>query len=79
MLRPNGDLPSASTDLEKRNKTPVEPKSKPKPRVLNKPGDISFVRNRLLYARAAVNAKGETRLGLRHIRMSKLPIYLHPD
>lgn len=32
------------------------------------PGDILFVRNRMLYARAALNAKGTVRFGLRHIR-----------
>ena len=36
--------------------------------VLHKPGEISFVRNRMMYARAALNAKGGSRLGLRHIR-----------
>jgi telomerase reverse transcriptase len=32
------------------------------------PGDIIFVRTRILYARAALNAKGSVRFGLRHIR-----------
>lgn len=33
-----------------------------------KPNAITFVRNRMLYARAAVNAKGGVRFGMRHIR-----------
>ncbi|KAJ4344797.1 Telomerase reverse transcriptase [Didymosphaeria variabile] len=33
-----------------------------------KPNAIMFVRNRMLYARAALNAKGGIRFGMRHIR-----------
>ena len=32
------------------------------------PAAITFVRNRMLYARAALNAKGRITFGLRHIR-----------
>jgi telomerase reverse transcriptase len=32
------------------------------------PGRIVFIRNRILYARAALNAQGNIRFGLRHIR-----------
>ncbi|KAF2440997.1 hypothetical protein P171DRAFT_86698 [Karstenula rhodostoma CBS 690.94] len=32
------------------------------------PNAITFVRNRMLYARAALNAKGGVRFGMRHIR-----------
>jgi hypothetical protein len=32
------------------------------------PGAITFVRSRMLYARAALNAKGGVRFGMRHIR-----------
>jgi hypothetical protein len=32
------------------------------------PGAITFVRSRMLYAKAALNAKGGVRFGLRHIR-----------
>jgi hypothetical protein len=35
---------------------------------LRTPGNITFVRNRMLYARAALNSKGEVHIGLRHIR-----------
>jgi len=34
------------------------------------PASIVFVRNRMLYARAALNAQGGVRFGLRHIRRS---------
>ncbi|SLM33959.1 telomerase reverse transcriptase [Lasallia pustulata] len=34
---------------------------------LHTPGAITLVRNRMFYARAALNAKGEVRFGLRHI------------
>ncbi len=37
-------------------------------RDLHTPGSIIIVRNRMLYARAALNAKGHVRFGLRHIR-----------
>lgn len=32
------------------------------------PSEITFARNRMLYARAALNAKGLVHFGLRHIR-----------
>ncbi|MCJ1286569.1 hypothetical protein MMC26_005915 [Xylographa opegraphella] len=34
------------------------------------PNSISFVRNRMMHARSALNAKGEVQFGLRHIRKS---------
>lgn len=34
------------------------------------PSEISFVRSRMLYARAALNARGLVHFGIRHIRMS---------
>lgn len=34
-----------------------------------RPSEISFVRSRMLYAKAALNARGLVRFGLRHIRM----------
>ena len=37
-----------------------------------KPAEISFVRNRMFYARAALNARGNVTFGLRHIRMLSL-------
>ena len=52
------------------NKTarePTEPQAKPQ-QSCKSPADITFVRNRMFYARAALNAKGRVRFGLRHIR-----------
>lgn len=34
-----------------------------------RPSEITFVRSRMLYARAALNARGLVHFGLRHIRM----------
>lgn len=34
------------------------------------PSAITFVRNRMFYARAALNAKDKVRFGFRHIRSS---------
>ncbi|KAI9832402.1 MAG: hypothetical protein M1819_004390 [Sarea resinae] len=39
------------------------------PAILHTPGNIVFVRSRMLYARAAVNAKGEVSFGMRHIHV----------
>lgn len=36
--------------------------------VLHKPNSIIFVRRRMLYARPMLNARGEVRFGLKHIR-----------
>lgn len=38
-----------------------------------KPTDIAFVRSRMLYARAALNARGLVHFGLRHIRRFQFP------
>lgn len=38
-----------------------------------RPSEISFVRSRMLYARAALNARGLVHFGLRHIRMFTPP------
>ncbi|KAF2259198.1 hypothetical protein CC78DRAFT_525270, partial [Lojkania enalia] len=38
-------------------------------REIRNPGEITFVRNRMLYARAALNAKGGVRFGMRHIHV----------
>ncbi|KAL1956097.1 hypothetical protein VTO42DRAFT_7616 [Malbranchea cinnamomea] len=49
------------------------PKRTPKdvypPKPIHTPGDIVFVRRRMFYARAALNAKGQVRFGLRHIHV----------
>lgn len=36
--------------------------------VLHKPNGILFVRRRMLYARPAINPRGDVRFGLKHIR-----------
>ena len=40
------------------------------PQTVNSPSTINFVRNRMFYARAALNTKGRVTFGLRHIRKS---------
>ncbi|KAL1595840.1 Telomerase reverse transcriptase [Paraconiothyrium brasiliense] len=51
---------------------PMKSFANKKPRSLvsenRRPNAITFVRNRILYARAALNAKGGVRFGMRHIR-----------
>lgn len=43
-----------------------------------RPSQVSFVRSRMLYARAALNARGLVHFGLRHIRMlTPFPRELH--
>lgn len=39
---------------------------------VRKPTAITFVRSRMLYAKAALNAKGGVRFGMRHIRWVSL-------
>ena len=39
------------------------------------PSSISFVRSRMMYARAALNAQGNVRFGLRHIRWLFVPFF----
>lgn len=39
------------------------------------PGAITFVRSRMLYAKAALNARGGIRFGMRHIR--SFPVVEH--
>lgn len=51
---------------------PVEHGTESNQRAPNTPSSIYFVRNRMFYARAAINAKGQVTFGLRHIRE-------HPD
>ena len=54
------------------NPVPTTPLFSKKPNSLvsenRQPNAITFVRNRMLYARAALNAKGGVRFGMRHIR-----------
>ncbi len=57
-----------SNGLRPRDSPQTSPKS---------PAAISFVRNRMFYARAALNAKGRVTFSLRHIRESELNISIH--
>lgn len=50
---------------------------KQKLEALRTPTHITFVRNRMMYARAALNAQGGVRFGLRHIRKCTLLEYFH--
>ncbi|KAK9770635.1 putative Telomerase reverse transcriptase [Seiridium cardinale] len=43
------------------------------------PSEITFVRNRMLYARAALNARGLVHFGLRHIHVLNRAPYTQPD
>jgi telomerase reverse transcriptase len=47
----------------------ARPEDKEEPNAARRPSDISFVRSRMLYARAALNARGLVHFGLRHIRV----------
>jgi telomerase reverse transcriptase len=57
---------------EKRKDVDVSPNAKPTPAnqcdESRSPSAITFVRSRMLYAKAALNAKGGVRFGMRHIR-----------
>jgi telomerase reverse transcriptase len=54
----------------------VEPEKR---HVERRPSEISFVRSRMLYARAALNARGLVYFGLRHIRMFTYPLVINTD
>jgi telomerase reverse transcriptase len=71
---PLGDLqtlPAEGTSI----KAPVL-KSKQDKVVNHSPSAITLVRNRMFYARAALNAKGGVRFGLRHIRKFPSPLFV---
>lgn len=63
-------LPQNPLDVAVQN--PTAAVKRPTPSALNKchrtPSAITFVRSRMLYAKAALNAKGGVRFGMRHIR-----------
>lgn len=58
-------VPQAASASLKKTSEPFE----------RRPAEILFVRNRMLYARAALNARGLVHFGLRHIR-KLLPSHL---
>ncbi|KAI9772335.1 MAG: hypothetical protein M1840_001084 [Geoglossum simile] len=64
-------LPKVNGPTEAAGDKIVHGKVTPKPKHtdLHTPGNITFVRNRMLYARAALNPKGDVRSGLRHIHV----------
>ena len=74
---PLGDLPNllanARIPLNQRCKGAPEHSVGKETNAIHSPASIAFVRNRMLYARAALNAQGEVRFGLRHIRMFPAP------
>jgi hypothetical protein len=47
---------------------PLAAKPQPSLKTARSPSSITFVRNRMMHARAAVNKQGGVRFGLRHIR-----------
>ncbi|KAI9787925.1 MAG: hypothetical protein M1816_007325 [Peltula sp. TS41687] len=57
-------LPATGKPTPPKNQDPSDEK-----RDLHSPGNIVLVRNRMLYARAALNAKGQVQFGLRHIHV----------
>jgi len=71
---PISDLKSESTINAAPFIAPAEHTASKKPYSLisedREPSAISFVRSRMMYARAALNAKGGVRFGMRHIRRS---------
>jgi hypothetical protein len=75
---PLSELRSGQLHKSNNAKTEVDPEAVPKPhnpKSENRaPGAITFVRSRMLYAKAALNAKGGVRFGMRHIR--SLPLTL---
>jgi telomerase reverse transcriptase len=63
---PISELDPLTKTTEKEVSLPIKPSTK---NAELRPSDISFVRSRMLYARAALNARGLVHFGLRHIRM----------
>ncbi|KAK0731718.1 hypothetical protein B0H67DRAFT_84786 [Lasiosphaeris hirsuta] len=61
------DLESLTAEAEKQAKPKPAPASERS--VELRPSEITFVRNRMLYARAALNARGLVHFGLRHIHV----------
>jgi telomerase reverse transcriptase len=64
-LKPNQKRKEASEQDANTDFTKVTPPNQCENR---NPSAITFVRTRMLYAKAALNAKGGVRFGMRHIR-----------
>ncbi|KAH9902028.1 hypothetical protein F4778DRAFT_105027 [Xylariomycetidae sp. FL2044] len=58
--KPLSDIEALNGGKSREQRTPEDSKS---------PSEIIFVRNRMLYARAALNARGSVHFGLRHIHV----------
>lgn len=54
--------------LSKAEVLSVSPQNQSPEDIGKAPSEITFVRNRMMYARAALNAHGLVHFGLRHIR-----------
>ena len=70
-LQPRSVIRSLRKPQELKTSTNIQPLSNPAPnlcKALKSSAAIIFVRNRMFYARAALNAKGKVQFGLRHIR-----------
>lgn len=65
-----GDLQILSETTDRLSKSFIE--KLPGKTPVHTPSSIIFVRNRMMYARGALNAQGGIRFGLRHIRTSYL-------
>lgn len=72
---PLGDLPHLArideNTSDRKSKVPSLPATKSTD--IHPPATITFVRNRMLYARAALNVQGKVVFGLRHFRMFPSP------
>ncbi|RYP54201.1 hypothetical protein DL768_000980 [Monosporascus sp. mg162] len=58
---------------------PDKPQGSTSESFVKSPSDIVFVRNRMLYARAALNARGLVHFGLRHIHVLNRSPHRHSD
>ena len=63
------DVPAEREGDEHTTKAPSEKKRWLS--VVRTPGEVIIVRNRMLYARASTNSKGDVQFGFKHIRKSR--------
>ncbi|OJD10445.1 hypothetical protein AJ78_08549 [Emergomyces pasteurianus Ep9510] len=69
LLHPRPEAKFAQGTIEQAAQTRAAEPPRLADDVLHTPASITFVRSRMLYARAALNAKGKVRFGLRHIHV----------
>ncbi|EPE28186.1 hypothetical protein GLAREA_04977 [Glarea lozoyensis ATCC 20868] len=67
---PLNDLQTLPESTGGKAGSPLEAVSRPASAVEHSPSNINFVRSRMLYARASLNAQGGVRFGFRHILAS---------